>query len=174
MLFIGFFLALFFSIYVQNSKLSRFWLVISSLWLFLLGKEMSWVFEFFPHRTIKFFSSEAAFLHIHELPYGQAVHAILAIILIGDIIIFFKYYLVSFIIQLWQNRKFPKIEFTVVIIAIILATCSERCLFTLPGGRNIVFEEYTWGIVYLGLFAVQSNIFGSTQKLRSTLSKFNY
>lgn len=127
----------------HNPAGKRFLAWTMPLWLLIIGRELSWGRVFYPSgfNAVK----GPSFLPLAQLPYGQLVYPLLAIMLIVWLYIGIKYVLYKIPCELVKERQFPIAEMIITVIALIVAEVAEHKL------RLQAMEEMNECFVYLGL-----------------------
>lgn len=125
---------------------ARFLLLATSLWLLMIGRELSWGRVFFPNGFDAV--TGPSFASLAQLPYGAIVNPLLAVIITVWIFAVIKYGLYKIPYKLLKEKHFPVSELAISILALIVAELGEKKLH-LP-----VMEEFNECLAYLGLILV--------------------
>lgn len=152
----GFIISFGFMCFEKNRKFALFWGWTLPIWLIMIARELSWGAAFFPPQSIGV--NGPVLITREMLWYGKLVHPIVGIILLGWIVAGIYYRLYSLVIKLFQRKAFPVSVLSIAVIAIIIATLSEKHIFELANGKNMLLEEMLETVFYLGLVLIPIGI----------------
>lgn len=136
--------------------LARFWFYQLPIWLIMLGRETSWGAAFFPYRAIN--DHGPVLVSVKSLWYGPAVYPLLGLLFIFTIFQIIRHRLYRIPLSLLRARRFPLLTLSLSFLGIILASCFEQEMISLPNVLNQSLEEYLEAIFYLGLIVTDIGI----------------
>ncbi len=157
----GFLVALYFAFLTRDTVETKFWRAIAPFWLLALGRELSWGRVFL--MPIKFTSHGPVFPPMDTIPYHPAIYLVVFLCLVFGLYSFFKNRCYRILLQSVRQKRFPILEFAIIIVAAILSTLAEKDHFHLLGVHNEAMEELLELLSYMGLFLTQLNFYSQAK-----------
>lgn len=113
------------------------------LWLLMIGRELSWGRVFYQAGLDPI--EGPYFISVAQLPYGEFVYPVLAIIILSWLFAVIKYKLYAIPYELFRQGHFPTSEFILVVLSFVTAYIAEQHL------HKAIMEELVECVAYLSL-----------------------